>query len=207
MKRILILTVMGASLFTTNCSNQTRTSYLNSSVRNPVGEKANFVLVKGRSDGIIDSGSIKSQVLISQSKPDTEFNVSLSYFFQTHFSGDRRGTMVIPLKKEFFAPEFLENLRKTGKYEDDRFKAEYLGTLNKFTTLAGKGTTYENVDEIRLYDIDSSLSPNQKFEDMEIHALVKEGIPVLGAISLDIKGTDTDGLSIRVRVGTDYIGN
>ena len=71
------------------------------------------------------------------------------------------------------------------------------------------GTTYENCDKILIYDVNTETAPDfvqlllgydnlsteGEIENLEIRAHVYEGIPVLGAVKIDVEG-DTSGMHV-----------
>ena len=80
-------------------------------------------------------------------------------------------------------PEFLEELRQNGTYVGPDFKIDHLGYEDADNM---DGAFYPHCDKLRIYDIPDS-SPND-ITDMEIIADVSYGIPVLGAVKMDITG-------------------
>jgi hypothetical protein len=180
--------------------------------RDPVGERADYVLDRdsSRTSSLVRSGSLVGYVV--QYLPDNQppaYDTHLDYSLRLQIFGSYNGSVGIPIDAPFFTPQFLEDLRVSGHYESPKFKIDHLG-YEDATTLAG--IAYPNCDVVRIYDIDYSLTqlgPMQaqqplggnEIDNLVIVAHIYYGVPVLGAVKLDISGTYQ---GIGIRVGADY---
>jgi len=187
--------------------------------RDPIGERANYQLDRNsqRTSSIVRSGSFVTRV--ADYLPDAEegpaYNVVLDYDFNISLIGRRQGSQVVEVPAEYFTPEFLEKLRTDKDYEAPKFKIRHEGMANVRNM---DGRSYDNCDTILIYDIKdvratplatmlASLAgyaepmPAASIENLQIRAHIKYGIPVLGAVKIDISGK-YNGVSIKV--GADY---
>lgn len=177
----------------------------------PVGQKAHYLLDTDpkRTSSMIQSGSMDAFVnqLVTNENGEPAYEVLLSYKFNIQFVGLKEGLERPLIDKHYFDEEFLINLRETGYYESPNFKAKHLGYTNT-TTLNKK--TYKNCDKIFLYDIQETTVFRQmaesilseEIEDLVGLALISPGVPVLGAVKLDLSGTYQ---GLPVKAGGDYI--
>lgn len=211
---VTLLTVISSISFAT-------TTNVNSCGRNPVGEQANYDLVKGsRTTGLIKKGTFDSEIV--EFKPEAEkgpaYVAKLKYDLKVTFVGRHQGEQNIDVPVEFFTQEFVERLRKEKTIETPKFKVDHLGFEDAETKF---GLRYENCDKIKIYDVQmegqkflshfaralaSGANPfieiqNSQIEDLEIIALRTNGIPVLGAAKIDIKGK---AKGYRFKAGFDY---
>ena len=216
MNKILVtlLTIISSVSFA-NFSDQ------NSCNRNPVGEEANYELVKGsRTTGLIKKGTFDSEIV--EFKPEAEkgpaYTAKLKYDLKVTFVGRHQGEQNIDIPVEFFTREFVERLREEKTIETPQFKVDHLGFEDTETKF---GLRYENCDKIKIYDVKmeeqkflshfaramaSGMNPfveiqNNQIENLEIIALRTDGIPVLGAAKVDIKGK---AKGYRFKAGFDY---
>ncbi len=190
------------------------------SPRNPLGETANYQLDKAttRTSGVIQSGTGAAKV--TEFLPDHEsgpsYNVSLDYDFMVQFYGRQKGTTKWAFRDEFFTPEFMENLRRTGTYETPDYKIRHEGYGDARNM---DGGVYPHCDKVLIYDIKMSesnpfseliyaaagLDPyrgdNPQIEDLKLAAHVFTGLPVLGAVKLDLSGT---AQGMKIKAGFDY---
>ena len=130
--------------------------------------------------------------------------------------GPYKGTKETQIEKEYFSEEFLENLRKTGHYEGQYFKADHLGYADA-KNLDGK--FYPHCDKILLYDLkepatvnffnellgtlaDPEISDREDIQDVKVLAHVYVGVPVLGAVKVDVSGIYQ---GMAVKAGGDYM--
>jgi hypothetical protein len=176
--------------------------------RDPMGEEAFYDLDKARSHSMIKSGTFDG--LITAYKPDAEdgpvYELSLNYKFVIQWVGLKEGTQKIDIPADYFSPDFIRNLRARGSFESEKFKVKHEGFGNTTTM---NGTTYENCDKILIYDVNTETAPDfvqlllgydnlsteGEIENLEIRAHVYEGIPVLGAVKIDVEG-DTSGMHV-----------
>lgn len=187
--------------------------------RDPVGEFADYTVDRNssRTTGMIQRGVLKAAVTTFQ--PDhsdgPSYEVKIDYTFKIQFLGVRTGTELVSVPDVYFTPEFLADLRVNGEYISDSFKVQHLGFADVRTM---DGGVYPNCDKIRIYDIKQeglgiigiarqmltfSNDPTtaSDFENMEILAHVKEGLPVLGAAKIDVSGIYQ---GMNVKAGSDY---
>ncbi len=182
-----------------------------------VGQKANFKLDKDpkRTTSLLKKGTF--QAVIKSYQPQAEngpaMEVALDYRFDVEFMGEQSGVESGLLDYEYFTEDFLVKLRKEGKYESENFKAIHQG-FKDAKTLEGK--FYPHCDVILLYDIkDSTLrnslgsflativqAENQSdIKDMKVLAHIYPGIPVLGAVKIDVSGKHS---GMNIKAGADY---
>ena len=186
-------------------------------LRDPSGERADYAVDRSssRTSSLIRSGTMTA--VVTRSLPDASppaYEVKIDYRFQLQVFGSRSGSQTEPFEDAFFTPDFLEQLRATGSYESDSFRIQHLGFEDAHTM---DGHDYPNCDLIRIYDIRQlaaspllrvasrllapSLRSGDHLDNMEIRAHVSFGLPVLGAVKLDITG---DYRGQRVKAGADY---
>ncbi|MFM8269859.1 MAG: hypothetical protein ACKN9V_06680 [Pseudomonadota bacterium] len=185
-----------------------------------VGQKANFKLDKNpkRTTSMLKDGSFLAT--IKNYHPNTEagpaMEVDLDYQFDVQLMGKQTGVETGFIDYQYFTPEFLENLRKEGKYESKNFKAIHQG-YKDVKTLQGK--SYVHCDVILLYDIKDTLNNRLKstlseflatiaqaetksdIQDLKVLMHVYPGIPVLGAVLMDVSGK-YEGMAVKA--GADY---
>lgn len=182
-----------------------------------VGQKADYKLDKDpkRTTSLLKKGTF--QAVIKGYHPNADggpaMEVALDYRFDVEFMGEQKGVETGLLDYEYFTEEFLIKLRKEGKYESDNFKAIHQGYKDA-KTLQGK--TYPHCDVILLYDIKDSVlrsglgsflasiiqAENQSdIKDMKVLAHLYPGIPVLGAVKIDVSGKYS---GMAIKAGADY---
>lgn len=185
-----------------------------------VGQKAFYQLDKNpkRTISLLKDGNFLS--VIKRYLPDAEhgpaMEVDLNYRFNVQLMGEQTGVETSQLDYEYFTAEFLDKLREEGKYESPNFKAIHQG-YKDVKTLEGK--FYANCDVILLYDITDTAQlnlrsgladflaglvdrhPKSDVQDLKVLAHVYPGIPVLGAVQIDISGK-YEGMNIKA--GADY---
>lgn len=187
--------------------------------RDPVGEVANYKVDRNsrRTTRMIQSGVMKAEVTTFQAgHPDgPAYEVTIDYSFKIQTMGTRTGTELVSVPEAYFTPEFLEDLRINGEYISDSFKVQHLGYADARTL---DGGIYPHCDKIRIYDVQNSElgvvgiarqmldfgtegSTVSDFEDLEIFAHIKEGLPVLGAAKIDVSGKYQ---GMNVNAGSDY---
>ncbi len=190
--------------------------------RNPVGEMADYQLDRNaaRTSNLIQSGTLKAQV--TQLKPDAEggpvYEAKIDYSFRITLIGNRSGTEFVNAPTTFFTEEFLQELRQTKHYESPQFKIDHLGYADA-TTLDGH--SFPNCDKLKIYDIDQgdrsplvqmardmvrSATPegdttDDTIQDLVLNAHIYYGVPVLGAVKLDVSGKYS---GINIKAGADY---
>ena len=187
--------------------------------RDPIGEVADYKVDRNssRTTGMIQSGDMKAAVTsFQQDNPDgPSYDVKIDYTFKIQFMGTRTGTEMVNVPEAYFTPEFMQDLRTNGEYISDSFKVQHQGYADVRTM---DGGVYPNCDKVRIYDVQTAQigivgiarqmlvvsgdpSTDSDFEDMEIVAHIKEGLPVLGAAKIDVSGIYQ---GMRVKAGADY---
>lgn len=185
-----------------------------------IGQKATFKLDKNpkRTTSMLKDGTFLAT--IKNYHPQTEagpaMEVDLDYKFNVQLMGEQTGVETGFIDYTYFTPEFLEKLRKEGKYESPNFKAIHQG-YKDVKTLQGK--SYPKCDVILLYDIKDSLDHRLKsflsdflatianaetksdIQDLKVLMHVYPGIPVLGAVLMDVSGK-YEGMAVKA--GADY---
>lgn len=187
----------------------------------PLGQSANYKLDKdpNRTSSMLKSGTIKISVPkeAKELSQGPTYNVRIDYDFKIVLMGPYQGTNETQIEKEYFTEEFLENLRKTGHYEGQHFKADHLGYADA-KNLDGK--MYPHCDKVLLYDLKQPTALNflsdllgtmataeiipdrADMENIKVLAHLFAGIPVLGAVKVDVSGT-YDGMPVKA--GGDYM--
>jgi hypothetical protein len=170
------------------------------SVPEIVGQKAHYKLDKDpkRTSSLIKSGKVDVAVTqhIATASPPA-YEVTLNYKFDIQLLGPQEGSQPETVDAEYFKPEFLENLRKTGQYEGINFKAKHQGYADA-KNLDGK--VYKNCDKILLYDFKDA--DYDDIQDLQVVAHIYPGVPVLGAVKIDASGKYN---GMPVKVGGDFV--
>jgi hypothetical protein len=182
-----------------------------SPTRDPTGETADYEIERNnaRTSSIIRSGEMTTTVTGRSVDLSESYDIDVDYTMQIQVIGRRSGTSTMAAPEEYFTPEFMENLRANGEYAGPSFKVRHLGYADARNM---DGRFYPNCDKILIYDIeDASVSPltalassmlSDEIDDMEIVAHIKFGVPVLGAVKLDVTG-EYSGQGIKA--GADYV--
>lgn len=185
--------------------------------RDPVGEEADYEVdpSNDRTMSMIRDG--EANATVTQALPDhpdgPAYEVKLDYTFEIRWQGTREGTRTMAVPQEYFTEEFMEQLREEGEYVGPDFKMRHLGYADARTM---DGNFYPNCDKILIYDIETDqkqtlrnisrdlfgVGPKNDIEDLEIETHVKVGMPVLGAVKLDVSGRYS---GMRVKAGADYV--
>lgn len=187
--------------------------------RNPVGERANYELdhSAARTSSMVQEGTM-SAVVNGANDGGLTYDVQLDYRFKVRIVGMQTGSEHMPIDNAYFTPEFLEQLRNQGTYVGEKFKVRWLN-FEDATTLDGH--FYAHCDRILIYDIDAKADlpfalvaqrllvgagggdphTDASLENMEIKADIFYGVPVLGAVKLDVTGKF---LGQNVKAGADY---
>ncbi len=190
--------------------------------RNPVGEKCDYQLDRNaqRTSNLIQSGSLAAE--ITMRKPDAEggpaYEAKIDYMFRITLIGNRSGTEYVDAPEAFFTEEFLQELRRTGHFESPQFKIDHEGFADANTL---DGHHFPNCDKLKIYDIDqgshsplveiaramvkNSVAPedvttDEQIQDLVLHAHIYYGVPVLGAVKLDVSGKYS---GINIKAGAD----
>lgn len=190
--------------------------------RDPVGERANYMLDKNasRTSGMVVSGKASGYVdeFLPNHPDGPSYSVKLDYEFVVSLMGTYKGSMKMVFADEFFSPAFMQELRKTGYYESPEFKIKYEGRADARNL---DGGFYPQCDKIFIYDIKispafrlkvahapigKSIKGRKKragptIENLQIHAHIFEGVPAIGAVKLDLSGKVQ---GVATKAGFDY---
>lgn len=168
--------------------------------RNPVGETADYKVDRDsdRTSSMVTGGSLSSEVTESLPTDGSgpAYRTTIDWSLRLQVIGERHGTRNVKVPAAYFTPEFMADLRQNGTYVGSDFKVDYLGVEDADTM---NGAHYSNCDKIRIYDLPDDSSND--ITDMEIVADVSEGVPVLGAVKMDMTGKYRGQ---RIKVGADY---
>jgi hypothetical protein len=183
--------------------------------RNPIGETANYQLDRNgaRTTSMIQSGTALATV--TEFIPDHEngpsYNVNLDYDFVVQFYGRQKGTAKWAFGEEFFDDQFIVNLRERGTFETPDYKIRHEGYADARNL---DGGVYPHCDKILIYDvkipensdiarllyasvgIDPMTMNKPPIEDLKIRGHIFAGVPVLGAVKLDLSGI-VQGMSAK----------
>lgn len=200
------------------------------SAQSPVGDFAHYDLDRNpaRTTSMILAG--KFDVTVDAYVPDhadgPAYETSLEYDFNVQMVGRKKGAEKMMVPADYFEPDFLQNLRDTGRYDGAGFKVRHEGYVDARTI---DGTLYANCDKILIYDIQtaamqssmangagrflavardliamaarSQLGVSGDVQDLQVRAAIYPGVPVLGAVKLDISGIVS---GFRFKAGADY---
>ena len=188
--------------------------------RDPIGENLNYQLDKNgaRTTSMIQSGAATATVteFIPEHQQGPSYNVNLDYDFVVQYYGRQKGSTKWAFAQEFFDPDFLVKLRETGLYETPDYKIRHEGFADARNL---DGNFYPNCDKILIYDVKipeatqiapilyaaAGVDPNAvakpPIENLKIRAHLFAGIPVLGAVKLDLSGV-VQGMNAKA--GFDY---
>jgi len=194
--------------------------------RDPISEKAQYKvdLDRRRTSSMIKGGSFDALVAGASVSVENSYQVDLNYKFRIFLQGTTEGTEQIDIDAEYFTEEFLVSLRDQQEYQGQKFKVRHLGFGDARNL---DGGYYPNCDILLFYDIDTSqssyfeylfkkiaieqlkksgteVSLNGEIEDLKVKAYIKYGVPVLGAVKLDVSGL-YNGMSVKA--GADYFVN
>lgn len=186
----------------------------------PLGQAANYKIDKDpkRTSSMLKSGTIKLSVP-KEGKDLSKgpaYQVKIDYKFNVALMGDYEGTKETQIEKEYFTEEFLQELREKGHYEGQYFKADHQGYADAANM---DGKFYPHCDKILLYDlkepadlnmfkdllalmIDPGSVVREDIQDLKILIHVFSGVPVLGAVKVDVSGIYQ---GMDVKAGGDYI--
>ena len=174
--------------------------------RNPLGEHAYYVVDRDRSrtSALVRDGHLSADVDSFQ-VDDTagpEYHTALDWQLKLNPVGTRAGNQAIQIPEIYFSPQFIVDLRANGAFESPRFKARHMGYGDATDR---NGTTYPHCDIVYIYDIDAKTDAGagkgDRIEGLAITAHVAQGVPVIGAVLLDITGK-FEGAPFKA--GADY---
>jgi hypothetical protein len=184
--------------------------------RDPVGETASYKVdrASSRTSSFVRSGDMQAEVVryLPDETPPA-YETTIDYSLNT-IVGRRSGTVRLPVEEAYFTPEFLEMLRQNGEYTSPHFKLRHMGYADARNM---DGGVYPQCDKVLIYDLDvrytselpiaklaQALVGNDRgevLEDMEILAHIYPGVPVIGAVKLDVTGKYQGQ---NVKAGADY---
>ena len=194
-------------------------------LRNPVGETALYKLDNNgsRTTGMIKKGTFHAKVLKfnPNSADGPAYKTRLKYDMKISWVGRKTGTKDVEVPQRYFMPEFMQELRTKKKMSFPQFKVAHQG---RATVKTKEGKRYRNCDKVLIYDIDTGngFAPNEfsqlleqsvlqvmqvtgavreEVQNLRILAHVKKGVPVLGAVKIDISGT---ARGFNFKAGFDY---
>ena len=185
----------------------------NDSARDPVGEKASYQLDRQRSrtSSLITGGEFKAQVVEKNEDVDGEisFRTVLHYQLRLGFFARKTGFVGLNIPADYFSKGFMEKLREEGSYETAQFTIRHLGRSD---VRSKSGVIYKDADLIKIFDItteqdyndgiNSYASEGSALEDLVVTAAIYPGVPVLGAVQIDVAGYYQGK---RIRAGADYV--
>ncbi len=211
--------MIGVRFFASVCSlfAFTVASVATAQARDPVGERADYVLDRAasRTSSMVVEGALTAHV-DSFDEGAAAYNSSIDYAFKIRFLGWQRGTQGLAVDAAYFTPEFMVALRESGEYRGEKFDVRWLGYVNARTM---EGGNYPHCDEILIYNIDQGFEgsfaqiarnlianaagaqPTDTIDDLTIRAAIFQGVPVLGAVKLDITGKYN---GTNIKAGADY---
>ena len=196
-------------------------SSVHAAPRNPMGEKADYVLDKSgaRTTSMVTDGTATGTVsaYLPNNPQGPSYNVQLNYDVTVRFYGRKQGSVDYPLTDKFFDEDFMVQLRQNGSYETPDYKIRHEG-YEDATNM--DGSFYAHCDKIRIYDVKvpqsvelrrlfllaAGLNPDEPsllsmpIENLQIVGHVFSGVPVLGAVKIDMSGTVQ---GINAKIGMD----
>jgi hypothetical protein len=190
------------------------------SATDPVGERAYYVVDTNpaRTSARIKKGNFETRVtkFLSELESGPAYELEIDYQFWIQFMGLQSGIERHTIDEQYFSQEFLKKLRETGHYEGSTFKATHRGYADAKNL---NGISYLNCDVLFLYDIVVTTDAtglarvmnhllasvtgdeSNKIEHLSALTHIYPGVPVLGAVKIDMAGTYQ---SHPVKVGGDY---
>jgi len=187
--------------------------------RNPVNESAAYSVDKdaSRTSNMVQDGNLTALVSDhdANAKDGPAYKVKIDYDFDIVLAGHKQGSQIVEVPDAYFTEKFMADLRASGHYESARFKMDHEG-YEDATTMDGHA--YSHCDKVRIYDIKKDgaapifdiaramLAPegaslSNDIQNLEIRAHVFAGVPVLGAVKLDVSGVYS---GLNVKAGADY---
>ena len=168
--------------------------------RNPAGETANYEVDtdRDRTSREIRNGEMHASVGDQRQDPTdgSTYDVVIDYSFQTLTMGRQSGSTTVHVPEQYFSLAFIEDLRRNGEWHGPQFSLRHLGVSDVSTM---DGHFYPACDGILIYDIRDA---GDDVEDLEITTQVSPGVPVLGAVKLDVSGRYR---RIPLKAGADYL--
>jgi len=189
----------------------------------PVGDRAHYDLDRNpsRTSSMIMSGKVDVTVdaYVPGHKSGPAYESSMAYDFNVQMVGRKQGSQKVMVPAEYFSPEFMKNLRANGSFIGPDFKVRHEGFVDARTM---DGNFYPHCDKILIYDVktfsaegglfsvardilsmaaESRLGTRQDVENLQVRAAIYEGVPVLGAVKLDVSGIVS---GFNVKAGGDF---
>ncbi|MCX6117614.1 MAG: hypothetical protein NT027_08740 [Proteobacteria bacterium] len=195
------------------------TTSFSATFRDPLNETAHFQLDKSsdRTSRLVSKGTIDNTVSrIILDANGNSYGVTMDYDVSMKVTGSFKDSFEMVFPENFFTPNFIENLRRSGLYTSKDYKIKYEGQSNASTQ---DGKEYPNSDVLLIYDISvdafaglsdlltaaAGFDPSNKdlpMTDMKIKAHVFQGIPALSAVKLDLTGKIK---GVPSKLGFDYV--
>jgi hypothetical protein len=186
--------------------------------RDPTGESAHYTVdrASARTSGLVLGGELTASVtgLRGDLPGGPAYEGKIDYTFRIQFMGTRTGTEIVNLPVAYFTDQFMADLRANGSFEGPTFKVQHLGYADAANMDGGR---YPNCDKIRIYDIQQEASleivriakallivnPAEAdgIDDLVIVGHIFQGVPVLGAVKLDVSGKYS---GMNVKAGADF---
>lgn len=172
-----------------------------------VGEKANYKVDTDptRTCQMVRGGKYDleiTKILPNMKPPSYEIRVDYDLKLSAPF-GRTIGFKNVQFPTEYFTTDFWNRIRKGGEFVAQGFKIKHEGYVD---ALMADGRTYEHCDKVYIYDIEDitleTTTGTYKVKNAKIHALMREEIPVFGAVKMDMSGT-IDGIDFTM--GLDYV--
>jgi hypothetical protein len=190
--------------------------------RDPVGEVANFNLDRNssRTSSAVRSGTLQTVVTrpLVDADGNSSFEVMTRWDLNVSLVGRQRGERPVDVPEEYFTEEFLVRLRADQYWEAPKFKMRHEGFA---TVRTMDGRVWADTDKIVIYDIRDSKAlgafgdlarsvlgvaledaPSPTIDNLVIRGNIKFGVPVLGAVKIDVSGR-YNGMNIKA--GADYV--
>ena len=184
--------------------------------RDPMGETASYQLDKNgsRTTSMIQSGSALATVteFLPEHENGPSYNVNFDFDFVVQFSGRQKGTIKFIFGQDFFEEQFMVSLRERGTYVGPDFKINHEGFADARNL---DGNFYPHCDKVLFYDvkipesseaadflyrlvgIDPMRADKPPIENLKIRAHVYQGVPVIGAVKVDLSGI-INGINFKV---------
>ena len=172
-----------------------------------VGDKANYKVDtdSARTCQLVRGGKYVlevTKILPDQSPSAYEIRVDYDLKLAPPL-GRTIGVKNTQLPTEYFTIDLWNRVRKGGEYVGQGFKMKHEGYVD---ALMPDGHIYEHCDKVYIYDMEDitieTTTGTYILKNATIHALVREEIPVLGAVKMDISG-NIDGFDFTM--GLDYV--
>lgn len=159
----------------------------------PLGEIADYTSVNDgqRTSSFISSGHIHTEVE-DERLDEEDYLIKLQFSLNTWFSTEV-GTVKLGLPWDYYEEGFLDELAQSSEpYKTSEFSMKYIG--RKDVKLVD-GRKFAGTYLLKFYDIKkkvtferNGVSSEVELEGAEITVAVVVGMPVIGAVQIDIKG-------------------